>query len=83
MVYKITSYRRTKKGNWAFSDQSKDGEIVLNPYSEKCRRNFIKYFPHMEDRVRDVIEREFNAAWFIDKYFYAHPVLEPIKTGED
>ena len=77
MLLKIKSYRITKKGNYAF--QTGHGEIYLNLHSAKCRKNFIKYFPHSKDRIRDIIERGFDPDKIIGKCCFAYPILHPIE----
>lgn len=79
MKARITKYRRTKKGNYAFKTDLDFGEIVLNPHSAKCRDRFVQYFPHMIDRVRLIIEKDFDPEKFIDEYCYVFPILEPDK----
>ena len=75
---KIIGYRTTKKGNIAF--QTQYGEFFLDLTSEKCRSNFLRYFPGKKDRVKLMIERGFRADDFIGMECYGYPIIEPLRV---
>lgn len=78
MKIKIANYRITKKGNIAF--QTKYGEFFLDVDSDKCRLNFLRYFPHLQDEVTNNLNGEFDPDRLIGQYCHGYPIIEPMRN---
>ena len=81
MRIEITGYRRTKRGNWGF--QTQFGEFFLDLSSSECRARFLRYFPHMRDRVQMMMERGFEPERLVGKYCDGYAVIEPLREVKE
>jgi hypothetical protein len=52
--------------------------MFLNPKNEKCKSNFIKFFPHLKLEINE----DFDPNSLVGEYCHAYPVLEPINDPD-